>query len=204
MPQSVQSTAGHRFDAPGQRNSSDFHAMTTDAADLVRQAGEAVRAVVHPWHAGAGTTRASEPVANTATLPAFIGPELDAANPIVNFRPPSPTPRRAATFYALQEWEGYVLEIDSTKFVARLVDLTAGSSYEEEEAIIPLAEISEDDTAKMREGSVFRWVIGYERSASGTKRRVSQIVFRDLPVVTRADRQKSEKWARETIRSLGL
>ena len=204
MPQSDQSTASRRFDAPGRRGSSDLGLMTADATDLVRQAGEVVRALVHPSHTGAGTTRASEPVANPATLPAFIGRESDAVNPIVNFRPPSPPRQRAATFYALQEWEGYVLEIDSTEFVARLVDLTAGSLVEEEEATIPLAEIAEDDLAKMREGSVFRWVIGYERSASGTKRRVSQIVFRDLPVVTRADLQKSEKWARETIRSLGL
>ena len=31
-----------------------------------------------------------------------------------------------ATFHALQEWEGYVVEIGETDFVARLIDLTAG------------------------------------------------------------------------------
>ena len=203
MPQSLQFTAGHLFDAPGRRDGSDLRAMTADATDLVRQARECVFALVHPSHAGAGTTRVSEPVANPETLLAFTGLERDA-NSIVDFRPQSPPSRPGATFYALQEWEGYVLEIDSTDFVARLVDLTAGSSYEEEEATIPLAEISDSDMAKMREGSVFRWVIGYERSASGTKRRVSQIVFRDLPVVTKADLQKSEARASETVRSLGL
>ena len=35
-----------------------------------------------------------------------------------------------------QEWEGYVVDIGLSEFVARLVDLTAGSSHEEEEAII--------------------------------------------------------------------
>ena len=74
-----------------------------------------------------------------------------------------------------------MLEINGDEFVAALVDLTANSSHEEEEAIIPLTEIADDDAAALRVGAIFRWVIGYERSRSGTKRRVSQIVFRDLP-----------------------
>ena len=110
----------------------------------------------------------------------------------------------AATFHALQEWEGYVLEIGETDFVARLVDLTAGSVQEEEEAVIPLGELSDEDAAKMRPGSIFRWVIGYERTVAGSKRRVSQIVFRDLSAITRKDLRDGERWALETIRSLGL
>ena len=39
---------------------------------------------------------------------------------------------------------------------------------------------------KMQVGSIFRWVIGYERSA-GPVRRVSQIVFRDLPAISQGD-----------------
>ena len=76
--------------------------------------------------------------------------------------------------------------------------------HEEEEADIPLDEISDEDSAKMRPGSIFRWVIGYERSVAGTKRRVSQIVFRDLPAITKTDLRDGEKWACETIRSLEL
>ena len=74
-----------------------------------------------------------------------------------------------------------MLSADTTSFVARLVDVTIGASHEEEEAVIPRAELSESDDAKMRVGSIFRWVIGYERTRGGTKRRVSQMVFRDLP-----------------------
>lgn len=88
---------------------------------------------------------------------------------------------------ALQEREGYVVEIGEADFVARLIDLTAGADHEEEEAVIPIAELSDDAAGKMREGSVFRWVIGYERSPAGTKKRVFQIVFRDLPTMTEAD-----------------
>ena len=92
----------------------------------------------------------------------------------------------------------------TSDFTARLVDLTDDSAHGEEEAIIPLDEISDYDATKMREGSIFRWVIGYERSVAGSKKRVSHIVFRDLPAITKSDLRDGEAWARETIRSLNL
>ena len=102
------------------------------------------------------------------------------------------------SFHVLQEWEGHVIKIGKDDFTVRLLDLTAGSSHEEEEAVIPSSEISEDDLKRLRLGSVFRWVIGYERSASGTKRRVSEVVFRELPVVTKQDLAEAEERARKT------
>ncbi len=120
---------------------------------------------------------------------------------ILNFprRHKSELPTR--TLYPLQEWEGYIVEIRTSDFVARLVDLTAGSICEEE-AVIPLAEVSDKDAAKMDLGSIFRWVIGYERSLSGTKKRVSQIVFRDLPAFTETDLRAGQTWASEIVRLL--
>ncbi len=89
--------------------------------------------------------------------------------------------------------------------MARLIDLTAGSIHEAEEADIPLDEISFEDRARMRPGSIFRWVIGYEKIvATGTRKRVSQIVFRDPPVMARTDLSDGEAWAREVILSLNL
>ena len=79
---------------------------------------------------------------------------------------------RRATLHALQEWEGYVLETIGDESVARLVDLTGGSSY--------------------------------ERAPSGTKKRVSQIVFRDLPRVTEQDLNRAGSGARNTIEALKL
>ena len=110
---------------------------------------------------------------------------------------------RSSTFHALQEWEGYVVQIDVDAFVARLVDLTAGSSVEEEEAVIPLAEIADYDAERIRLGSIFRWVIGYEHSPTRRKR-VSQIVFRDRPAITYTDVNDGAAWAEEVIRSLDL
>ena len=118
--------------------------------------------------------------------------DLPELNKVSNVPPP-------VTFHALQEWEGYVLEKRDDEFTARLLDLTAGSLHEEEEATIPLEEIAEDDYIRVIPGSIFRWVIGYERSPSGTKRRVSQIVFRDLPAITKQDMFEAEEWARKVV-----
>lgn len=129
-----------------------------------------------------------------------IGIDLDISS-IINFpnlAQVSQAWSRVSTFHALQEWEGYVIEIGEDDFTVRLLDLTAGSSHEEEEAVILLSEISEDDLKRLRLGSVFRWVIGYARSASGTKRRVSEVVFRELPVVTKQDIAEAEERARKT------
>ena len=110
------------------------------------------------------------------------------------------TPEPKASLDVRQEWEGYVVEMRGDEFVARLVDLIAGSTHEEEEALIPAAAISENDVATVDVGSVFRWVIGYERSAAGTRERVSRIVFRDQPRMAQHDFREARRWARETLR----
>lgn len=115
--------------------------------------------------------------------------------------PPRCAPEPRATLQVLQEWEGYVIERRSDEFVACLVDLTAGSTHEEEEAVIPLATVSHGDVDTIAIGSIFRWVIGYERAGVGTKKRVSRIVFRDLPPMTERDFREGRRWARETVRA---
>lgn len=107
-------------------------------------------------------------------------------------------------FVTLQEWEGYVIAINDDDFEGRLLDLTARAKREEEEATIPYSEISEKERDEMRLGSIFRWTIGYETTASGTRRRISQIVFRDLPVITQKDADEAWEWALDTRRLLGL
>lgn len=203
MSRTASFTAAQRIDAFGERNSFD---MDAEAKDLLRTANETVRLTLdHGTKADLATDTRNRDATRT-TLRAPVGREQhDDAFRIGSMLPPRP-PRHmpSATFHALQEWEGYVVDVGAADFVARLVDLTAGSSHEEEEAVIPLTEISDADAERMRTGSIFRWVIGYERSASETKKRVSQIVFRDLPRVTRADLREGREWARETMRSLGL
>jgi len=111
--------------------------------------------------------------------------------------PPPRADTATASLHALQEWEGHVSDVRETDFVALLIDLSADRSHEDEEAVIPRMELSDADDAKLRAGRIFRWVIGYERSPSGTRKRVSQIVFRDLPTITKRDIKEGAAWARE-------
>ena len=106
--------------------------------------------------------------------------------------------------HVLQEWEGYVVSFEDDAFVARLVDLTAGKTYESEEAIIPLDQLSEHDAANIEIGSIFRWVIGYEGSPgqAQTRKTVSQISFLDLGKMTEDDLRAGREWAEKIAPSL--
>lgn len=116
---------------------------------------------------------------------------------------PRPPQVPCATFHALQEWEGHVLDVGKEEFGARLIDLTAGGTHEGEEATIPRQDVSDHDAKKLRVGAIFRcWVIGYERTAGGSRRRVSQIVFRDLPAVTESDLRAGREWTANMFKSL--
>ena len=123
------------------------------------------------------------------------GESAESATQAVLLRAPPASP------VALQEWEGSVVHIGERDFTARL---TAGASSEDEETTILLAEIAEDDAERMLPGSVFRQVIGYECSPSGTAKLVSQIMFRVPTAVTQLDRRQGAKCAREAPRSFGL
>ena len=116
-------------------------------------------------------------------------------------QPTIPEESRSVVMHTLQEWEGYILELGDSDFTARLADLTVRSE-QVEEAVIPLEEIADDDLPRLQPGTIFRWVIGYERSISGTKRRVSQIVLRDLPAMTAEDKAEGVAWAKTILRAL--
>jgi hypothetical protein len=109
---------------------------------------------------------------------------------------------RANTFAALQEWEGVVTAINSDHLVASLVDITAGKTRATEEAQIPLREINEQDLEKLVVGRIFRWAIGYQRLKTGTRKRTSNIVFRDLPQWTKRDFDEGHADAARLMRFL--
>ena len=173
------------------------------APALVRRADDAVRAALvrgTEWSSEENTRGAN---AVTTGRSSFTGQEQPGYGLSRRIDFPTPPESRAptTTLHALQEWEGYVVDVGKTDFVARVIDLTVGAEHETEEATIPLAEISDRDTERIREGSIFRWVIGYERSVTGTKKRVSVIVFRDLPAITAADLRDAKAWAEDTARA---
>lgn len=99
----------------------------------------------------------------------------------------------------LQEWEGYVMSVSDDGFTAQLVDLTAEDDLPAEEADFSLDDVSDPDRRLLREGAVFRWTIGYEKSVSGTKKRISQIVFRRLPQWTKKEIEAADWTARQLL-----
>lgn len=202
MAQSTQPLTSQDMSTAGFSGNGD---LGTVKQSIVRNANDAVDLALAHTDADLATGERKGD-AQAESLPASCSLERGNhdASQILDFPQPSTPPRPTVTFHALQEWEGHIVEIGEMDFLARLVDLTAGATHEEEEALIPMAEISDDDAAGMQLGSIFRWVIGYERSATGTKKRVSQFVFRDLPVITKRDLHDGESWAREIARSLDL
>lgn len=149
-----------------------------------------------------GSFRTSTPVKPVPDDDYTGHPQVPDGHASVLDLPPRPRRVPSATFHALQEWEGYVLEVGEEAFEARLIDMTVGGTYEGEEATIPLLEISDHDAKRLRVGAIFRWVIGYERTTGGNRRRVSQIVFRDLPAITKSDLRAGQEWAANMFKSL--
>lgn len=99
---------------------------------------------------------------------------------------------RAPSLFAKQEWEGRVTAIRKDEFDARLRDLTGGSRHV---ATIELEEIGAEERERMSVGSMFHWVMGYERSPGGTRSYVSRIVFLNPPHLTRRDLERGQRWA---------
>ena len=94
------------------------------------------------------------------------------------------TPRQA--FTPVQEWEGYVSEIHEDYFVADIVDTTNSNSSLTGNVEFLIEELSPSDAKMLELGAVFRWSIGY-KATNGTRARLSQIVFRNLPIWTKND-----------------
>ncbi len=107
--------------------------------------------------------------------------------------PIKPRTRQFVSFHPMQEWEGTVTEVDGDTFTARLTDLTADKSVAEEEADFLVDDITDDDRQLLVPGAIFRWAVGYQRSSGGSKKRVSHIVFRRLPMLTEKDAAEAKE-----------
>jgi hypothetical protein len=105
------------------------------------------------------------------------------------------------SFLLLQKWEGVVKKVGSDTFIAQLTDLSSQS--EDEEAEIPIEEISLADKAMLAPGAVFYWCIGYRDTPGGQRIRASEIRFRRLPSWTLTELDKARKEAEELGDLLG-
>lgn len=98
---------------------------------------------------------------------------------VINLPQYKPLPERTnQTLAAIQEWEGVVTAVKDNLIYANMVDITVGNEMIDEVAEIPLSEISESDQSRVVPGAIFRWAIGYLRTASGVKMNSSIIYFR--------------------------
>jgi len=103
-------------------------------------------------------------------------------------------------FLLMQKWEGVVTRIADDSFFATLTDLTAAG--EDEEAEIPIDEISPADMSLLHEGAVFYWCIGYRDTLMGQRIRASEIRFRRLPTWSKRELDTARKEAEELVELL--
>ena len=101
----------------------------------------------------------------------------------------------------LQEWEGRIVSQFDGFVTAHLVDVTMKDRDETQIVNIPANEFSDSDLKILRQGSIFRWLIGY-RYTRGTTERFARIVVRRLPMWTADEILKADKEARELVESI--
>jgi len=127
-----------------------------------------------------------------------------------SFRMPSTFTRlmpgkRLAPAELLAEWSGCVTSIqeDGFYFSATLSGVEGqGVKNEEEDAIIPITDVSEWDKDLLSPGNFFRLCVMYEVSSSGQPRRYTQVVFRRLPAYRQQDLDEALERGRKLARGL--
>lgn len=101
----------------------------------------------------------------------------------------APVTKLHSRLVPLQTWEGFVESIDwdNGTFWARLNDLEPEANGDAEIAEFLISDVDPDARELIREGGVFRWIIGYREEGFGGRERISAIVFRRLPAWTSQD-----------------
>lgn len=130
--------------------------------------------------------------------PTPLGESEQASSPHLAFEPAvwtDPEPP-SDIFLALQRWEGVVIECREETFLARLTDLTAEGTGEEEVELL-LDDVPDEDRSLIGPGAVFYWAIGYRYEASGQSSRVSTLRFRRLPVWSASELEAAHERARQ-------
>lgn len=139
-----------------------------------RLKGDAGRTIPHPSQLSySGATARSQHTSSDEKLGSFV-PLSTPETAISNGTP-------QLNFVALQEWEGYVVDIGQETFRARLIDVTNGETTAGEEVELFLQDLNTVDRSKVALGAIFRWTIGYQIAGNRPRLRGSQIVFRDIP-----------------------
>ena len=101
---------------------------------------------------------------------------------------------------ALQSWEGVVLGVDDTSFVARLIDVAG--EHDDEEVKLSRDELSDFDLELLEPGAILYWTIGYRQQLRGSRERVSRIRLRRVPAWTKRQLGEAQERASDLARDL--
>jgi hypothetical protein len=101
---------------------------------------------------------------------------------------------------ALQSWEGDVLDVDDTSFVARLTDVAG--EHQDEEVKLLRDELSDFDLELLEPGAIFYWTIGYRQRVRGSRERVSRIRLRRVPAWSKYQLGEAQERAAALAREL--
>jgi hypothetical protein len=113
--------------------------------------------------------------------------------------------QRTAQVELLAEWNGCVTSVQSSGYLfsATLTGIVGeGVKGEEEEATIPVSDVSEWDKDLLRPGNFFRLCVIHEVLPSGQPRRYTQVVFRRLPAYRQYDLDQAAERGRDLARGL--
>jgi hypothetical protein len=98
--------------------------------------------------------------------------------------------RKVASFSVAKEWEGSVDAIGISHFTAQLRE-TRGADDATDFAELPIADIPPLDRDRLREGAIFRYLIGYAQDSHGTVTRKRLVYFRKGKLKPKVDVQQS-------------
>lgn len=102
----------------------------------------------------------------------------------------------------IAEWHGQVIAVEQSYFIAELKGtIGVGVAGSLEEAQIPRDEVRQDDRNLLREGAFFRLCVNWEL-VNGSKRRVTDVVFRRMPAYRRDELEDARKAAVDLFNAL--
>lgn len=202
-----------RFTSPtqaageGTRASTDPHSLVwqprlvSDAASLRESPEELNR--IRPNLRGLGGTSQSA-TGNSSPRGTSTGPKLPAQDDPTGRVSPRQivTQASSARSQVLAEWHGQVISIESDYFVAELKGtIGTGVKGSLEEAQIPVEEVRSDDRELLREGAFFRLCVNWEL-VNGSRRRVTDLVFRRMPAYRRDELEAARATAANIFHAL--
>lgn len=109
-------------------------------------------------------------------------------------------PRR--TLIPIEEWEGYVENIDGDKFIVSMVNLRSKSTVPEEQATFTKDDVSKDQQELIVEGAAVYLTLGRELLPSDQVRTVSELYFPKPPTRTVEDYQLARQKAKALLKGI--